>query len=185
MNPITLVTWLDVWPLQAAVWRQQKQLEGDTGRRLGSQRDTRTVIFRGPPSEEAWTDDSDDEACEDTAFLEMKEWLTIKRLLARARTALTTPSGPPEFGKIFLESLLPQGHIDWQRADGAYSQAHHRFHVAVVTNPAAMLYAGLQSMQLFAGQVALVDNSMKISAVNYGVKPRIHLIVDVRKPEET
>jgi hypothetical protein len=184
VTPITVITWLDVWALQSALWRQQKQLDGDAARRLGSQRDTRTLVFRGPNSDEAWDSGDDDAPCEDTALLGLKEWLPLKRLLARAGTALTTPAGPPEFGRIFLESLLPKGHVDWHSAGDPYSHAHHRFHCALVTNPAAMLYAGLQSAHLAAGQVALVDQSMLTSAVNFGVRPRIHLVVDVRRPEE-
>jgi hypothetical protein len=185
MNPITMITWVDVWPLQYAVFRQQKSFDGDQAKLVGATRDTRTIIFRGPPSSDAWETDSDDDPCEDTALLGLKEWVPLKRLLARIRTALTTEHGPPEFGKIYLESLLAQGHVDWYRSDGPYSAAHHRFHCAVVTNPAAQIYAGLQSAHLPAGQIALIDQSMKCSTINYGVKPRIHLIVDVRRPEET
>ena len=152
---------IDVWSLQSVLWRQRKLFEeGPVGD--PPYQHTRSMIF-------------------DAARLEDQSWATLKRMLARVRKLMSGPDGPPIFDKIVIESLLPGGHIDWHTGEG---DGVRRFHAAIITNPASILYAGTEFINLPVGQVFEISTTAKTSAINLGTTPRLHLIVDVKIAEE-
>jgi hypothetical protein len=84
-------------------------------------------------------------------------------------------------GKVMLVELAPGGSLAWHKDEGAYAQAHMRFHLPLVTNPMAFLLAGGEQAHVPVGALTFFDTSVLHSAINLGETPRVHLIVDVRR----
>lgn len=84
-----------------------------------------------------------------------------------------------ELGRVALELLRPGGVRAWNRETVDWL----RFHVALVTNPLAYFYSGIESINMPIGFVNWVNMGALTSQVNFGETQRIHLVVDFRKKE--
>ena len=177
---------MDIWPLAYASYRNRGQFTANTMRQKhpGSpHHDTETIFLRGPkdPSPENWLDDG---VHIDYAALSRKEWIAARNALLAIRRRVTLPNqDPPVMGKAMIVKLKPGGVIDWHTDEGGYAERHNRFHLPIVTNPGCNLYSANEVIHMPAGQLTFFDNHVKHSGVNMGASPRVHLIVDFRKPD--
>lgn len=160
-------------------WKKFRLRQDTAGTAHGQ---TETILLRGPhdPSLENWTLDVDHF---DTPLL--AEWKSAQGLLNRVRNACANAIGGQSvtLGKAMLVALKAGGHVDWHVDEGEYAERHDRLHLAIATNPAARLLSGLESINLPVGHMAWMNNRILHGALNLGDWPRIHLIVDVRKPD--
>ena len=113
-----------------------------------------------------------------------KKWPQIHNLLGRMlRDAKARVAGDVELGSIYLEMLDPGAALPWQTLTGAYIERFSRFHMALRTNPAAMMFSGNETFSPALGWLTAVNARVRCSASNDGAWSRIHLVVDVRKKE--
>lgn len=167
------IAFLDTWEVAASLYG---------GDRMGLFRkgEPATLPLRGPTGN---ADDPDDEL----AFINYRQtlgrWPEMKRLLERLRQIAKPAIGEVELGLVFLEMLLPGQALPWALTDSAYMARHQRAHLAIRTNPRAMLYAGGDHYHAFPGQLTIVNERARHSAVNFGEWPRIHLVLDFRPKE--
>lgn len=143
--------------------------------------DTESIILRGPKGDDvaAWFADIPHQ---DMAIL--KEFKSAKSVLTRIANALAVDGVPGKIGKAMIVSLKPGGFIDWHTDEGAYAEAYNRFHVCLIPSPGAFLYSGGEQASPAVGWLTFFNNRALHSAINLGQTPRVHLIVDVRKPEK-
>ena len=145
--------------------------------------DASVILLRAPANTalDAWQLDADH--VDDPV---LAEWKSAKALLNRVRNAASGALGgkPADLGKALIVSLKPGGHIPWHLDEGEYAERHTRFHLAISSNPAAWLLSGADRWQPGVGGLVWVNHRVLHSEVNFGDFPRIHLVVDVRKPDE-
>lgn len=143
--------------------------------------DTECIVLRGPdePTPENWFQD-----VEHVDYPLLKEWVAARSLIAAAEIPIAQTLGVPApvLGKIMVVSLKAGGTIDWHVDEGAYAQNHMRFHLGINVSAGAWLYSGGEAQQIGAGNLVFFNNLTTHSAANFGPVPRIHLIIDVRKP---
>lgn len=123
-------------------------------------------------------------ATTDASFL--KEWKTARAVLNKLRNEAAPFLGgkPATLGKAMIVSLKPGSFTQWQWSDDEYSQAHFRLHVCMIPSPMAYVFAGGEAGNLIVGNVTYVNTQSLHSEINLGPCARVHLVVDVRKPEE-
>ena len=85
-----------------------------------------------------------------------------------------------ELGRVALELLKPGGIVGWNRET---SQDWLQFHLAIVTNPLALFYSGVEQLNMQPGFINWVNLGALTSQVNFGETQRIHLVADFRKQE--
>jgi hypothetical protein len=166
---VTTLAWVDVFELTASL-RTRAGLFSKEG-------DCRVLPIRGPRA------DADPE--DDAAFVRFKvstKWPELTNVLDQLRRLAGSPDF--EFGRIYLEMLMPNGVIQWERETGDYAQRFQRVHLALRTNPGAFTFIGGASVNMQPGLVNLVDRRLPMSAINLGNAYRCHLICDFRKREE-
>lgn len=143
---------------------------------------TKAILLRGPKdaSPENWQED-----VPQINYPIMTEWKTSKSLLTRVAAAAATfnKGETPDLGKAMIVKLEPGGVVDWHIDEGAYAEAHLRLHLCLVPSPGAYLYSGGEQCTPPVGQLTFVNNRVLHGAVNFGPVSRVHLIVDVRKPD--
>lgn len=143
---------------------------------------TRSILLRGPanPSPANWFDD-----VPQVEYAILKDFKSARSLLLKIANLVAPMNGgqPGELGKAMIVSLPPGGWVDWHVDEGAYAEAHHRFHVCLVPSPGAMLYVGGEAVNLPVGMLNYVNNRVPHSAYNVGPVSRIHLIADIRRPD--
>jgi quercetin dioxygenase-like cupin family protein len=81
--------------------------------------------------------------------------------------------------RAMIIRLKPGGKIGEHIDQGLYADCTHRFHVPLVTNPAAWLNSGEETAHLEAGVLYLFNKHVPHSGANDGDSPRVHLVVDV------
>lgn len=140
----------------------------------------RTLHLRGPKKGAEDHDDAIDYG-RSTAAVKWPEFKTMLGGLERMGEQIT--GGKIEFGRIFLEMLDVGTLVPWRRLESEYFERFNRLHLALRTNPGAMLYSGCEAIQLLPGQLTRVNVRVPHSAINLGNSPRIHLILDVRKAD--
>lgn len=152
---IRAMTFLDTWALSLVLWKNKSLFDAGEG----------PVRFVPLGS-----------------HLKLKEWQPLKAVIARGLNALTPPGKErPSLASVGIEKLLPKGHTEWEQITDA---DFNRFHLAIVTNPAASFYCGGAVVNMNIGILNYIDVGQLHSAVNLGDHPRYHLIVDVRKDED-
>ncbi len=157
------LAWVDVFDLAASL-RLRVGHFPKTG-------DRRVLMLRGPKKD---AEDPDDTA---TYVRFFAKWPEIKNLTDEVRRA----SGAPlEFGRIFLEMLMPGGIISWKRDDSEYAQRFQRVHIALRTNPHAFVFIGGAVVNMQPGLINLVEPRLPMSALNLGTTWRCHLVCDFR-----
>ena len=160
MNPIQPICFLDVWAFSAALFTKHKDKFG------GDHHSAAILPLRS----------------EEGALAILGEWRTARALLSRIRVAaapiMEGRSGT--LGAAAVVQLRPGGFVEWS----ADPQAPPAFHLCIVPSPDAVLYCGGQSAVLPVGQLTYLNRRLLWSAVNFGPTPAIHLVVDVRGPDE-
>lgn len=147
---------------QAETWRQKL--------RLSPHGETRSIILRGPPS-------------------------TKPRDVLHSLDVIDRPGyGNPEFrtlvegiasyvggepARALIAELPPEARVMQHTDTGTYAENTERFHLALQTNPLAILYCNGETCNVREGEVMWLDKHLPHSAINMGVTSRVHLIVDV------
>lgn len=109
------------------------------------------------------------------------QWRKWPELTNRIKQAQRLIDAEKQFqlGRVALELLRPGGVVGWNREPGEWL----RFHLAVVTNPLAIVYSGPEQLGMQIGFVNWVNIGALCSQVNFGETQRIHLVCDFRKKE--
>jgi len=170
---------LDTFAAVASLYERQAGFDKITLRQdtPGSpHRETRAIFLRGPddPTVTRWFED-----LPHGDYPDLVHWPEMQALLSAICGALRQP--PTALGKAMVVELKPQGSIAWHVDEGAYAVRHNRYHVALTTNPGAVLLSGGEQAHVPVGALVAFDTAVLHSAVNVGSTPRIHLIVDCRK----
>lgn len=108
------------------------------------------------------------------------KWPELAATLNRIQRIGEQIAGKVERGRIFLEMLDPGAQMQWRTETGAYYDRYLRVHLPIRTNPAAVMYAGMEFCHLPAGQLTLVGVKGPTSASNMGDFPVITLVCDFR-----
>lgn len=144
--------------------------------------DTDAILLRGPkdPSPANWFGD-----IEHVDYPILKEWKSAANLLSRIRNAAAPflKGQQAVLGKAMVVRLKPKGFVDWHVDEGEYAAVHDRLHICLIPSPGAWLYSGGEMACPPVGQITWINNRVLHSATNLGDVARVHLIVDVRKPE--
>jgi len=113
------------------------------------------------------------------------EWKAAAALLSRyrshARNALK--DSKIELGEAWIE-MLPGGHgTPWRQYEDDYAQAHIRTRLCLIPAPDAFTYSGHFREILAVGVVNVVEHRVLHSDTNFSTFPRVHLVVDVERPD--
>lgn len=176
----TPITYIDVWPLSAALFKERARFSENTKRQEqpgGAHKETQSILLRGPEDadEENWFLD-----IKQVDYPILKNWKSAKSVLERVRKAVNNRP----LGKVMIVQLRPAASVAWHVDNGPYYDAYHRLHLPLVTNPGAQMFSGLAALHIPVGHLIHIDNRVLHSAINVGQHPRIHMIIDVKKPEE-
>lgn len=114
----------------------------------------------------------------------LKEWNSGRALLSRIRSRAAPFFGnrTPQLGLAWIESLDPLSGTPW-RAEPE-SEGLARLRTCLVPSPGAISHSGQQSALLSVGLVNLIDHRALCCEVNHGENARVHLVVDVRIPDD-
>lgn len=116
----------------------------------------------------------------------LKEWKSARALLTRVRSSAAPFLGgkTPTLGRAWIDIVPPLAGTGWASETGEYADQHVRTRTCLIPCPGAMSYSGVQSANLLVGMVNLVDHRSLCSEVNFGEHARVHLVVDVRVPDD-
>lgn len=160
-------------------WGQNTQRQTTAG---SPHHDTQAIFLRGPqnPTVENWFED-----IPQVDYPILKEWKSARALLARIKDAVQPlfPNSSIVLGKAMIVRLKVGGYVDWHVDEGDYAKVHDRAHLCLLPSPGAFLYSGGETAQPAVGMLTYMNNRVPHSALNMGPVPRVHLIVDVRKPD--
>ncbi len=119
---------------------------------------------------------------EDGALPILAEWKSAKALLNRLRlmAAAYLNAHDLELGEAALVLLKAQGMVEWSVRESDWASLQ----LCIVPSPSAWVYSGGECSVLPVGQLTFVNRRVLHSAVNFGNHPCIHLVVDVRKPDD-
>lgn len=128
------------------------------------------------------TEDDD----EDFVYLAstMGKWVELKNFLGRLKREAEKLVGPIDLGRIWIEMLDPGVTLPWKTESGPYIERYTRVHMALRTNPAALMISGSEAASPAPGWVTAVNVRVH-TAINMGQHPRVHLVVDFKKKEAT
>lgn len=115
----------------------------------------------------------------------LDDWPSLKNLLRRATQMLTERAEIFRVGECWLEELPPSQALPW--ACGAPGELIA--HLAVVTNPNSVLFAGkaasgVPCLHIPVGDIVAHDAGLWRSALNGGSTTRIHLVMRLTKEAE-
>lgn len=128
-------------------------------------------------------DIGDDGETQDLPIL--REWKSARALLLRYKAAASPllNGAKAELGKVWIESLPGNCGTPWRLEEDDYAQAHIRTRTALIAAPDAFTFSGPDKVLLGPGVVNLVEHRVLHSDVNPSHHARVHLIVDVKRPE--
>ncbi len=115
----------------------------------------------------------------------LEEWRSANNLLKRFRNAATAMLNghKASLGKAWIESLPGGCGTPWLAEEDDYAQTHIRTRTALIVVPGALTYSGEFRELLGVGVVNFVEHRIFCSEVNPSAFSRVHLIVDVARPE--
>jgi hypothetical protein len=129
-------------------------------------------------------DFDEDGEIEDTHIL--SDWQSarafLKRFKATAQPMLKDE--PVVLGKAWIESLPGPSGTPWEMHEDDYAQAHIRTRTALIVTPDCYSMSGPDKVQLGVGMVNVIEHRVMHSEVNFSTWSRVHLIVDIRRPED-
>jgi hypothetical protein len=114
-----------------------------------------------------------------------KKWVAMTNFLGRLKREAEKLVGPIDLGCVFLEMLDAGAAVATVFESGAYIERYTRVHVALRTNPAALMVSGAEASSPAPGWVTAVNVRVPCYAVNMGQHPRVHLVIDFKKKEPT
>jgi hypothetical protein len=169
------VGWLDTFELAASLRQRMGRFAPDADAAPGR----KVIPLRGP------AEDSD--PADDTRFqfnrAATQKWPELRAALERI-LRVGKALGGIDLGRIELELVSPGAALPWRREVGDYVERYERLHLALRTNPGAIVYSGNEGLHLLVGAATIVARrGVPTSAVNMGESPRIHLVVDFRRKE--
>ena len=124
----------------------------------------------------------DEETAHDCPIL--SEWKTAQALLKRFRAqAQVFLKEPAKLGKVWIEQLPGESATPWIKEEDEYAQAHIRTRTCIIATPDNYSYSGAQPLVISPGVVNVVEHRVFCSEVNASPYPRVHLIIDVQRPE--
>lgn len=115
----------------------------------------------------------------------LKEWKSARAALSRIQTGAGAllKTATPQLGKAWIE-MLPGGHgTPWQQFEDDYAQDHIRTRTCMVPAPDCYSYSGFHRELLAVGVLNVVEHRILHSETNFSAYPRVHLVVDVKRPE--
>lgn len=146
----------------------------------------RVLLLRGPRKDALDPDD-------DIGFVPARvvaRWPEMGNMIERVRrvgSAVMERAGSSpatlEFGRIYLELLMPGAQLAWPAETSAYAERFSRAHLPLRTNPGCLVVAGVEAWQPLPGNLTAVARRVPLYAINCGEQPRVHLIVDFRKKD--
>jgi hypothetical protein len=169
--------WFDVYELACSL-RSRIGLFPKSG-------DARTLSIYGPRG------DADPEDA--TTFTWAKgydKWPELMNVLGEIERIGNRALVDIEWGRINLELLMPSGIIPLESDGSGYAEKFDRAHLAIRTNPAAVVFCGLISRNIASGEAVVLGTKraprppLPVGAFNAGESPRCHLIVDFRKKDQ-
>jgi hypothetical protein len=83
-----------------------------------------------------------------------------------------------ELGRVLIVDLPAGEALEEHTDEGVYAQHYQRAHVALVTNPDAVLVCNGEEKHIPAGEAWWFDHRAPHTAKNAGGSERLHLIVD-------
>lgn len=115
----------------------------------------------------------------------LKDWKSGKALLTRLRSqlAMFNQGKPVRLGEAALEQLDTGASTEWCEDEDEYSLAVFRLRISLVPSAGDWLYCNGAQISPAVGHIINYDHTKLHSAVNFGPCRRIHLIVDVMRPE--
>ena len=111
------------------------------------------------------------------------KWVQLKSFLTRLKREAERLTGPIDLGRCYLEMLDPGMTLPWTTESGPYIERFTRTHLALRTNPAALMVSGSEAASLGPGWLTAVNPQVPCTAINLGQHPRVHLVVDFRKKD--
>lgn len=110
-----------------------------------------------------------------------KKFGSALTLLARFRSqaAAFMEGKPADLAAAWVEVLQPEGSTPWTRND---DPEFLQFRICLASPPGAFLFCGDQKEVIGVGIINLINTAMLCSSVNAGTAPRIHLVINVRRP---
>lgn len=114
------------------------------------------------------------------------EWKTAQALLKRFRAAGAAFLGgePAKLGKVWIEQLPGDSATPWRKEEDDYAQAHIRTRTCIIPAMDCYSFSGVQGLILSTGIVNVIEHRILNCEINLSAYPRVHLIVDVQRPEE-
>ena len=115
----------------------------------------------------------------------LKEWKSARAFLSRFKSAAQPflENQPVVLGKVWIETLPGPAGTPWNLFEDDYHQTHIRTRTCLIPTPDNYTMSGVERVSLGVGMVNLVEHRILHSELNLSVYPRVHLIVDVRRPE--
>lgn len=132
-----------------------------------------------------WAKDPEADAFTFVQAAELNKWPELRNTLSRIVRLGRSILGELELGEISFTLLDPGVGVPWYSDSNAYRRAFLTLHLALRTNPDAMMISGTQMAHLLPGALTLVNHRVPCSAINLGEHARIHLTIDFRKKEKT
>ncbi len=115
----------------------------------------------------------------------LKEWKSGRAVLARIQSGAAPFLGgkTPELGRAWIE-MLPGGHGQpWLQEEDEYAQTVIRTRTCMVPTHDAYSYSGNFRELLNVGVLNVIEHRILHSETNFSAYPRVHLIVDIKKPD--
>jgi hypothetical protein len=169
-NNFVSIRWFDCYELACSLRSRmglfQKAAEGEP----------RILPIRGPRK---GTGEDDDDFVFYAAAVGKGKWPELTGMLNRIKRQGEAIGGV-EFGNVFIELLSGGSALPWRAERGEYFTRYERSHMALRTNPAALMYSGLETLHMAEGWLNAVNVCALHSAVNLADTPRIHLVLDTR-----
>lgn len=153
---------------QAETWRQDHP--------ASPHRDTETVFLRMPPG--PITPELVFDRVGGEQWLRGEQLVPLK-LLAHQIERLEGG----QLARVMAAKLKRGGVIEPHTDTGPYAEATDRYHAVISTNMFCSMQSGTEAHHLEPGTAWWLDKHVQHSAVNGGTKDRIHLIVDLYRPE--
>ena len=115
----------------------------------------------------------------------LAEWKTARAFLARFKAAAPPflNDQPAQLGKVWIEQLPGMSATPWTIEEDDYAQAHIRTRTPLIITPQSITLSGAEALVLAVGIVSVVEHRTLHSEINLSPYPRVHLIVDVKRPE--
>lgn len=113
------------------------------------------------------------------------EWKAARALLQRFKSAAAPllEGKTAVLGKAWIEQLPGHCGTPWTLCEDDYAQNHIRTRTCLIPAPDAYSHSGADRVLLGVGVVNVVEHRILHSEINLSTYPRVHLIVDIRRPQ--